>query len=91
MYAAKVVGNVVATQKDEGLLGSKLLVICPLYQEFNKENCKIAVDCVGAGNGERVLVTKGSSVRKTGAFKDSPVDLAIVGIIDQIEIDEDTY
>lgn len=91
MFSAKVVGNVVATQKDQGLVGTKLLIVCPLYEEFKKENCLIAVDSVGAGIGELVLVASGSGARKTNHFEGSPIDLAIVGIIDEIELDESSF
>jgi len=91
MYTAKVVGNVVATQKDEGLVGTKLLIVCPLFEEFKKEKCVVAVDSVGAGIGETVLVVKGSSARNTDHLKDSPVDHAIIGIIDEIELDESSF
>ncbi|CCU77908.1 Ethanolamine utilization protein EutN/carboxysome structural protein Ccml, putative [Halanaerobium saccharolyticum subsp. saccharolyticum DSM 6643] len=91
MLIAKVVGNVVATQKDEGLVGTKLLIICPLYEEFRKEKCVVAVDSVGAGIGETVLVVKGSSARLTDHLKSSPIDHAIIGIIDEIELDESSF
>ncbi|ADQ14437.1 EutN/CcmL family microcompartment protein [Halanaerobium hydrogeniformans] len=91
MFSARVVGNVVATQKDKGLVGTKLLIVCPLYEEFKKEKCLVAVDSVGAGIGETVLVASGSGARKTNQFEGSPVDLAIVGIIDEIELDESSF
>ena len=91
MFTARVVGNVVATQKDQGLVGTKLLLVHPLYGEFKKEKCLVAVDSVGAGIGERVLVTKGSAARETDHFKGSPIDHAIVGIIDEIDLDESSF
>ncbi|PUU87152.1 ethanolamine utilization protein EutN [Halanaerobium congolense] len=91
MFTAKVVGNVVATQKDESLRGSKLLVIKPLFGKAKKEDCFVAIDIVGAGVGERVLVAKGSAARKVDQFSDSPIDMAIVGIIDDIELDESEF
>jgi ethanolamine utilization protein EutN len=91
MFIAKVVGNVVATQKDEGLVGTKLLIVCPQFEEFRKEKCVVAVDSVGAGIGETVLVVKGSSARLTDHLKSSPIDHAIIGIIDEIELDESSF
>lgn len=88
MFTAKVVGNVVATQKDEGLVGAKLLIISPLYGSSKKKDCLVAIDIVGAGIGERVLVAKGSAARKVDRFKSAPIDMAIVGIIDDIDLDE---
>jgi len=91
MYTAKVVGNVVATHKDQALVGTKLLIVCPLFGEFRKDKCVVAVDSVGAGIGETVLVVKGSSARLTDELKKSPIDQAIVGIIDEIEFDESSF
>lgn len=88
MFTAKVVGNVVATQKDEALVGTKLLIVSPLYGSSKKRDCLVAIDIVGAGIGERVLVAKGSAARKVNRLKNAPIDMAIVGIIDEIEIDE---
>jgi ethanolamine utilization protein EutN len=83
----KVVGNVVSTQKNQNLVGSKLLLVQSIDSEGNTTGgVFVAVDTVGAGFGERVLVTKGSSARNaTGDEENSPVDAAIVGIIDSIE------
>ncbi len=86
MQLAKVVGNVVATQKDEGLNGHKLLLIAPLEpKDGSFSQTKVAVDKVGAGNGETVLIVSGSSARNQFAGN-SPIDLAIVGIVDEIEM-----
>ena len=90
MFLAKVIGNVVATQKNDKLQGMKLLLIQPY---INKEKALVqsgssvvAVDSVGAGLGECVLFTQGSSARLTPATKDAPVDCVIVGIVDMIEV-----
>lgn len=91
MFVAKVIGNVVATQKDPRFQGMKLLLIQPY---INKERSLVAsgssivaVDSVGAGTGECVLFTQGSSARLTPATKDAPVDAVIVGIVDTIEVE----
>lgn len=86
MFVAKVVGTVVATRKDENLVGLKLMVIQPLdSQEQPSGQTLVAADSVGAGVGERVLVVKGSPARLVIQNKSAPVDTAIVGIIDEME------
>ena len=91
MFLAKVIGNVVATQKSPEFQGMKLLLLQPY---INRENALVAsgssivaVDSVGAGLGECVLFTQGSSARLTPATKDAPVDAVIVGIVDTVEVD----
>jgi ethanolamine utilization protein EutN len=91
MFLAKVVGNVVATQKNPKFHGMKLLLIQPY---INKEqqlvasgSSVVAVDSVGAGLGECVLFTQGSSARLTSSTKEAPVDCVIVGIVDAVEVD----
>ena len=87
MILAKVVGTVVATRKDERLVSSKLLVARPVDPTGKTEgNYLVAVDTVDAGTGETVLVVSGSSARMASGMKDCPVDAAIVGIIDQIDV-----
>ncbi|GAB6171799.1 EutN/CcmL family microcompartment protein [Paradesulfitobacterium aromaticivorans] len=88
MYIGKVVGTVVSTSKDVRLIGSKLLLIVPLsFHSGRADYPLVAVDSVGAGVGETVLYVKGSTASRSAA-KDSPVDCAIVGIIDDLEVDE---
>ena len=90
MILAKVVGTVVATRKDERLGGHKLLLVQPLNaKEEPQGGHLVAVDTEDAGVGETVLIVSGSSARMDAALKDSPVDAAIVGIVDTIEIDSD--
>ncbi|MFZ5752829.1 MAG: EutN/CcmL family microcompartment protein [Bacillota bacterium] len=87
MFIAKVIGNVVATQKDETLVGSKLLIIQPLELLPGQKTGGpiIAVDAIGAGAGETVLVATGSSARN--ATKAHTVaDAAVVGIVDAMEL-----
>lgn len=89
MLIAKVVGRVVATKKDERLVGFKLLIISPMESKgIYKNTVEIAIDAVGAGIGEEVLVVCGSAARLVSGSPDTPVDAAIVGIIDTIDIHE---
>ncbi len=91
MFIAKVIGNVVATQKNEKLCGMKLLLIQPYISKEGKLQISgssvVAVDSVGAGVGECVLFTQGSSARLTPTTKDMPVDAVIVGIVDAVEVE----
>ena len=90
MILARVAGNIVATRKDPRLEGFKLLIVKPVSPEGNPEsNYLIAVDAVGAGNKELVLVVSGSSARMAEGCKDKPVDAAIVGIVDSVSLDVD--
>jgi ethanolamine utilization protein EutN len=87
MIIGRVVGTVVATRKDVRLEGGKLLLVRPLTLDGRDENnFLVAIDTVGAGFRERVLVVSGSSARLAEGMKDRPVDAAIVGIIDTVEI-----
>ena len=90
MLLARVMGTVVATRKDERLLGKKLLVCRPVNPQGEAEGAFfVAVDTVGAGFSETVLVVSGSSARMAANFKESPVDSAIVGIVDEVRMDAD--
>lgn len=85
MFLAEVRGNVVATTKNEKLMGKKLLIVQPLSPQFEpRGETLIAVDTVGAGEGERVIIAKGGSARVLFP-ENTPVDAAIVGIIDSLE------
>jgi microcompartment protein CcmK/EutM len=89
MVLGKVVGTVVATRKDPRLVSSKLLVVRPMDPRGKPEgNYLVAVDTVNAGVGETVLVVSGSSARMASGMKDCPVDAAIIGIIDTVDINE---
>lgn len=81
MILGKVVGSVVATRKNEKLIGLKLMIIEPIDNMLNKGRM-VAIDNVGAGIGEIVLIATGSAARMGGNMKDSPIDALIVGIID---------
>ncbi len=89
MLLARIVGTVVATRKDERLVASKLLVVRPIDSAGTFEgNYLVAVDTVDAGFGETVLVVNGSSARMAAGLKDCPVDAAIVGVIDHVDLGE---
>jgi microcompartment protein CcmK/EutM len=90
MFLAKVRGTVVSTSKDERLVGFKLLVVSRLG--INGEYVglpQVAIDTVGAGVGETVIVTGGSSARFAAARSDAPIDSTIVGIVDAVEIEQE--
>ena len=88
MILGKVVGTVVATRKDERLVGSKLLLVQPVRPDGSERGAAlVAVDTVDAGAGEQVLVVSGSSARMAAGLADRPVDAAIVGIVDTVAID----
>jgi len=91
MYIANVVGTVVSTRKNDHLVGTKILIVQPLNIRLEPEGpCEIAVDSVGAGVGETVLISTGSSASKVFDGATSPIDRAIVGIIDSIEVNGKT-
>lgn len=88
MILGKVVGTVVATRKDERLVGSKLLLVQPVRPDGSERGAAlVAVDTVDAGAGEQVLVVSGSSARMAAGLADRPVDAAIVGIVDTVAVD----
>ena len=93
MFLAKVEGSVVATKKDASMNGRKLLLLRPqLVDEKDPAkfrpgaNTIVAVDCLGAGIGEMVLFTQGSSARLAPGMKDAPVDAVIIGIVDVVDV-----
>ena len=87
MLLARVVGTVVATRKDPRLEGKKLLVVKPIDPSGKDESgYLIAVDTVGAGFKEKVIIVSGSSARMAAGCKDCPVDTAIVAIVDSVEV-----
>jgi len=88
MLLGRIIGTVVATRKDPRLEGKKLL-ICRLVDPdgADEKGYLIAVDTVDAGFKEDVLIVQGSSARMAQGCKDTPVDVAIVGIVDQVSQD----
>ena len=93
MILAKVLGTVVSTRKDPALTGLKLLLAREVDGQFKPAgNFVVAVDAVGAGTGELVLIAAGSSARLTDVTKDKPVDHVISAIVDAVEVDgRDVY
>lgn len=93
MFLAEVIGQVVATKKDQSMVGQKLLVLRPrLVDEANPakfrngSNTIVAVDTVGAGEGDLVMFAQGSSARQAKGMKTIPVDAAVVAIVDCVDI-----
>lgn len=92
MFLGKVIGTVWSTKKDENLVGAKLLIVRQIDLDYNeKENFVVAVDSVGAGVGEVVLVATGSSSRQTNITKDKPVDAVIMAIVDKLDVSLKEY
>ena len=93
MFLARVTGSVVATQKIASMTGRKLLTVEPLRVDPEKRDrlvttgrTFVVVDTVGAGQGEMVLIVQGSSARLTPETEKLPVDAAIVGIVDSVNV-----
>lgn len=87
MFLGKVIGTVWSTKKDENLVGSKLLIIRQLDLDLKeKQSFVVAVDSVGAGEGEIVLVATGSSARQTNITRNKPVDAVVMAIVDKFDI-----
>ena len=88
MLLARIIGTVVATRKDSRLEGKKLLICRLVDPDGNDEKGYIiAVDTVHAGYKEDVLIVQGSSARMAQGCKDTPIDAAIVGIVDHVSQD----
>jgi len=88
MILARIIGTVVATRKDPRLEGRKLLLVRPVKLDGSDDSgFLVAVDTVGAGYREQVIVVSGSSARLAHGMKDFPIDAAIVGIVDTVEVD----
>ena len=93
MFLARVEGLVVCTKKDPGMSGRKLLLLRPqLVDEKDPTrfrpgaNTIVAVDSVGAGQGEWVMFCQGSSARLAPGMKEAPVDAVIIGIVDSVDV-----
>lgn len=82
MIVGKIIGSLIATRKNENLIGSKFLIVEPIHSMQRNENHLVAVDQVGAGIGDVVLVALGSAARMGCNMEKSPIDAAIVGIVD---------
>jgi ethanolamine utilization protein EutN len=95
MFLAKVTGSLVATQKVDSMVGHKLLVVEPYRIDPQDRNrlvstgrTFVAVDALGAGEGEFVLITQGSSARLTPETSKLPIDCVIVGLVDTVHVDQ---
>ncbi len=93
MFIGKIIGSVVATQKTESMRGSKLMMIEPYVIDpktrdhfITTSKSLVAVDIVGAGEGQFVLAVQGSSARMTPETKTLPVDCTIIGVIDSVTV-----
>lgn len=94
MFVAKVTGSLVSTQKVSTMVGYKLLIVEP-YRVEPKDRTSlittgrtfVAVDTLGAGIGDYVLLTQGSSARLTPETKALPIDAVVIGIVDQVHVD----
>lgn len=87
MYIGRVIGTVVATRKDDRLTGCKLLLTQPInIEEKPTGEPLVAIDTVGSGIGEIVIFTKGTAARHAADKLQSPIDAAIIGIVDSIDV-----
>lgn len=93
MFLARVIGSVVSTKKDAAMTGRKLLLLRPMLVDEEDpagfrpgQNTVVAVDALGAGRDEWVLFCQGSSARQASGLKSLPVDAAVVGIVDRVEV-----
>lgn len=89
MILGRVIGTVWATRKDEGLVGAKILIVQPVDLAYVHEpGFVVAVDSVGAGVGEIVLVAQGSSARQTTLTHNRPIDAVVMAIVDKLDVDD---
>lgn len=84
MIIGKVTGSIVSTRKHENLIGNKFMIVEPISMMNGEQKQLVAIDNIGAGIGEYVLVAQGSAARIGSGVPESPIDAAIVGIIDDI-------
>jgi ethanolamine utilization protein EutN len=90
LHLGRIIGTVVATRKDEKLVGTKLMITQPLNIDLQaKSEPIIAVDTVGAGIGELILYVTGTASRIAAKKMDAPIDAAIVAIVDHLDVRED--
>ena len=93
MFIARVIGQVVSSKKDEAMQGRKLLLLRPMLVDESDpaqfkpgSNTIVAVDSIGAGIDELVMFVQGSSARKVQGLSPCPVDAAVTGIIDTVDV-----
>ncbi len=101
MFLARVTGHVVASQKDKTLNGQKLFIVEPLNVKYddaqrpaslgNTGRAIVAIDVVGCGEGQLVLIVQGSSARMTDVTKNLPADAVIIGIVDSAQYAGKTF
>ncbi|MCM1045680.1 MAG: EutN/CcmL family microcompartment protein [Candidatus Gastranaerophilales bacterium] len=84
MIIGKVTGSIVSTRKQDNLIGNKFMIVEPIGIMNGENRQLVAIDNIGAGIGEYVLIAQGSAARIGCGMSDSPIDAAIVGIIDDI-------
>ena len=82
MIVGKVVGSIVSTRKSDNLVGNKFMIVEPVNRMKGPNNQLVAIDNIGAGIGEIVLVAQGSAARIGCGMETAPIDAAIVGIVD---------
>lgn len=94
MFLARVIGQVVSTKKEPTMHGRRLLILRPMLADADAPatlkggaNTVVAVDSLGAGEGEMVLFVQGSSARKCTGFGAMPIDAAVVGIVDTVAVE----
>ena len=95
MFVAKVTGSLVSTQKVGAMVGYKMLIVEPYRLAAEARDrlvttgrTFVAVDTLGAGEGEFVLIVQGSSARLTPETKNLPIDTVIIGIVDQVHVEQ---
>jgi microcompartment protein CcmK/EutM len=96
LFLGRVKGHVVASQKDRSMNGTKLLIVEPLRVEYGKAGggtfantgrAIVAMDLIGAGEGQLVMITQGSSARMAEGCNKAPTDAVIIGLVDQAIIE----
>ncbi|QDU56782.1 EutN/CcmL family microcompartment protein [Aeoliella mucimassa] len=97
MFLAKVIGSLVSTQKVDTLRGHKLLMVEPYRLDSTNRTdlvsagrTFVAVDTLGVGQGDMVLITQGSSARLTPETKNLPIDTVVIGIVDRVVVEQNT-
>jgi microcompartment protein CcmK/EutM len=94
MFVAKVTGSLVSTQKLDSMVGYKLLIVEPFRLDPKDRKSLVttgrtfvAVDMLGAGEGDFVLISQGSSARLTPETKNMPIDTLVIGLVDQVHVE----
>ncbi len=94
MFVAKVTGSLVSTQKLDSMVGYKLLLVEPYRLDAQERRSLVttgrtfvAVDMLGAGEGDFVLIAQGSSARLTPETKNMPIDTLVIGLVDQVHVE----